>query len=129
LIYEASLAMARPFASERKRTGSRAARPSWPCPADNQRWSLAGPRSRARGVGYAASGCGVCGSSQLHQRAWHKRVSFTDEHTLQALGVALTAARQAQRLAELDEEILTREVCAIAGARELLLLHLRRRKW
>lgn len=67
---------------------------------------------------------------QLHQRAWHRRESFTGEHmldhTLARLGLQLQAARRAQLLQTLEDEILEREVQAVAGARELLE-HLRAR--
>jgi FMN phosphatase YigB (HAD superfamily) len=65
-----------------------------------------------------------------HQRAWHKREAFTGahmlEHSLQLLGLPLTAAERAQLLADLEEEILERDVVAIEGARALLS-HLRDR--
>jgi putative hydrolase of the HAD superfamily len=61
---------------------------------------------------------------RLHQEAWHRRAVFASpdmlQHTLYALGVSLTPAAQAQLLAGLEEDILTREVHAIAGARDLL---------
>lgn len=59
-----------------------------------------------------------------HQRAWHERVVFASadmlEHTLATLDVPLSSSSRAQLLRELEEEILSRGVCAIAGARELL---------
>lgn len=62
---------------------------------------------------------------QLHQRAWHRRESFTGEHmfdhTCQQLGLQLTAARRSQLREALEDEILEREVSALAGARELLV--------
>jgi putative hydrolase of the HAD superfamily len=59
-----------------------------------------------------------------HQEAWHRRAVFAGphmlQHTLHALGVSLAPAAQAQLLAGLEEDILKREVHAIAGSRELL---------
>lgn len=59
-----------------------------------------------------------------HQRAWHRRESFggpeMTAHVLQAIGVSLSAERQAQLVTELEDEVLSHRVCAIEGARELL---------
>jgi putative hydrolase of the HAD superfamily len=61
---------------------------------------------------------------RLHQEAWHRHTVFAGpdmlRHALRALGVSLTTAAQAQLLAELEEDILKREVLAVAGAHELL---------
>ncbi|HTU63463.1 MAG TPA: HAD family hydrolase [Polyangiales bacterium] len=65
-----------------------------------------------------------------HQRAWHRRESFTGEHmldhTLRMLSLQLTAAQRAELLRTLEDEISVRHVQAAMGARELLA-HLRAR--
>lgn len=59
-----------------------------------------------------------------HQRAWHgKRVfagSHMTEHVLRALGVTLSAERQAELLRALEDQIASHDIIAIDGARELL---------
>jgi len=59
-----------------------------------------------------------------HQCAWHRRAAFNGpeitHHVLQALGVELAPAREAELVATLEEDLLTHDVRAIDGARELL---------
>jgi putative hydrolase of the HAD superfamily len=61
---------------------------------------------------------------KLHAQAWHRRVVFAGpeilQHTLQLLGVPLSASERARLLTRLEDEVLEREVVAITGARELL---------
>jgi len=61
---------------------------------------------------------------RLHQQAWHRRVVFAGphmlQHALQELGLQLAAAEQAQLLTEMEDELLTREVQMVAGARYIL---------
>jgi putative hydrolase of the HAD superfamily len=64
------------------------------------------------------------GAWAAHQRAWHRRVAFNGpeitRHVLQALGVELAPAREAELVATLEDDLLTHDVRAIDGARELL---------
>jgi putative hydrolase of the HAD superfamily len=112
LIYEAS---APADAAQRKRTG-------------NER--RAERLAAALAVDEQLAAAAFSQAWQLHQRAWHRTESFTGEHmldhTLRVLDLPLTAAERGKVLAELEEEILAREVRAITGARELLA-HLRDR--
>jgi putative hydrolase of the HAD superfamily len=61
---------------------------------------------------------------RMHQEVWHHRGLFAGpdmlRHTLHTLGVTLAVEAQARLLAQLEEDILDREVCAIDGARDLL---------
>jgi FMN phosphatase YigB (HAD superfamily) len=61
---------------------------------------------------------------RLHQEAWHRRVVFAApdmlRYVLSALGVELAAEPLARLRAQMEEEILERDVLAIAGTRELL---------
>jgi putative hydrolase of the HAD superfamily len=59
-----------------------------------------------------------------HQRAWHRRMVFAGpeitSHALAALGVVFTPERQAALVRTLEDEVLSHQVHAIDGARELL---------
>ena len=59
-----------------------------------------------------------------HQRAWHRRIAFNGPEitrcVLQTLGVTLPAAREADLVRTLEEELLSHDIRAIDGARELL---------
>lgn len=80
----------------------------------------------ARFVGVAPERVQVALSAawREHQRAWHRRVVFAGpemtDHTLEALGLTLSAQRRAALIERLESEILKREVIAIDGSRELL---------
>lgn len=59
-----------------------------------------------------------------HQRAWHRREIFAGPemtaHVLKSLGIELSAARQAELVEALEDEILEHRIVAVDGARELL---------
>lgn len=59
-----------------------------------------------------------------HQIAWHRRKAFTGRDmtfaSLRALGVTLDAARAERLIAELESEIFTHDIVAVAGSRETL---------
>jgi FMN phosphatase YigB (HAD superfamily) len=61
---------------------------------------------------------------RLHQQAWHRQVVFAGpdilNHALQTLGVELPLHACADLLAQLEDDILERDVRVIAGAREFL---------
>ena len=59
-----------------------------------------------------------------HQLSWHRRRSFTGRdmtlRSLRTLGVTLDAAKAERLIDELESEILTHDIVAIAGSRETL---------
>lgn len=59
-----------------------------------------------------------------HQRAWHRRTAFNGpeitRHVLDALGAALPAAREAELVRTMEDELVGHDIRAIDGARELL---------
>lgn len=59
-----------------------------------------------------------------HQRAWHRRVVVAGpemtRHVLRALGIELSSARERELVEALEDEILSHEIVAVEGARELL---------
>lgn len=65
-----------------------------------------------------------------HQLAWHRRRAFTGRDMtlacVRALGVALDAAKAERLIEELELEILTHDIVAIAGSRETLEVLARR---
>ena len=71
------------------------------------------------------AGAALSAAFREHQIAWHRQRVFDGadmtRHALAALGVSTDAARFEELLTALEEEILSHDVRAIAGARELLV--------
>jgi putative hydrolase of the HAD superfamily len=89
-----------------------------------------GPSRRARilgahaGVDPKSAEAALRDAWREHQVAWHRRTAFTGRdmtlHCLHALGVALDPAKVETLLHELESEVLTHDVAAVAGARDTL---------
>jgi FMN phosphatase YigB (HAD superfamily) len=76
------------------------------------------------GADLAAAEAALRDAWREHQLSWHRRRAFTGRDmtlgSLRALGVTLEAAKAERLIDELESEILTHDVVAIAGSRETL---------
>lgn len=88
------------------------------------------PDARARAIAEAtgasmeAAGAAARAAWREHQMLWHRRTVFSGadmtRRTLETLGVRLDPARELDLIATLEDQVLGREVLALAGAEAAL---------
>lgn len=80
--------------------------------------------SEHTGAGIEAAEAALRDAWREHQIAWHRRTAFTGREmtlwSLRALGTPLDPTKTERLVEELESEILTHDVVALAGARETL---------
>lgn len=93
-------------------------------PGQDGRSVLAQRLARAIGVEPAVAAQALAAAWRVHQETWHRREIFGApeqlQHALQLLDISLAPELHARLLREMEDGILSREIRAIEGARELL---------